>query len=499
MAAATTPPNLDPDDWQAFRAASRQALDEMIDFLQSVRDRPVWQPAPPEVVREFRQPLPGAPQDLDAVLADFSKLIRPYATGNLHPMFMGWVHGAGTPAGMIAEMLAAGLNMNCGGRNHIGLEVERQIAAWAVELFGFPQDASGLFVTGTSAANHLALLVARNACVGDEVRRNGLRDSGPQLTAYTSAEAHGCIKQAMEMAGIGSRFLRLIPVDERGAMRLDHLADAIVADRAHGLRPFLVAATAGTVNTGAFDELAAVADICAREKLWYHVDGAFGALVALSPTLRPLIRGIERADSIAFDFHKWAHVPYDAGFLLVRDPERHRRTFRNPAAYLHRAPSGLAAGETWPCDLGPDLSRGFRALKTWFTLRVHGADKIGACIEHTCRVAKHLEKRLIEQANLYELAAPVALNIVCFGLRTSPDGELNKAIVIDLQERGVAAPSTTILNGRPVIRAAIVNHRTTEDDMDALMAALRESALRVTLAQMQRTTEPAPAPVAAAG
>ena len=153
----------------------------------------------------------------------------------------------------------------------------------------------------------------------------------------------------------------------------------------------------------------------------------------------------------------------------------------------------------WPCDLGPDLSRGFRALKTWFTFRVHGADKIGACIEHTCRVAKHLEKRLLEQANLYELAAPVALNIVCFGLRTSPDGELNKAIVIDLQERGVAAPSTTIINGRTVIRAAIVNHRTTEDDIDALMAALRDSALRVTLAQMQRADETPTTQVAATG
>jgi aromatic-L-amino-acid/L-tryptophan decarboxylase len=497
--APIAPPNLDPDDWQAFRAASRQALDEMIDFLETIRERPVWQQAPDEVLREFRQPLPTAPQDLDQALADFSKLIRPYATGNLHPLFMGWVHGAGTPVGMIAEMLAAGLNMNCGGRNHIALDVEHQIAAWAAELFGFPADASGVFVTGTSAANHLALLVARNACLGDEVRRDGLRDTGPQLSAYTSAEAHGCIKQAMEMAGIGSRFLRLIPVDDSDAMRLDHLVDAIAADRAHGLRPFLVAATAGTVNTGAFDDLEGVAVICGKEKLWFHVDGAFGALVALSPGLRPLIRGIERADSIAFDFHKWAHVPYDAGFLLVRDPERHRRTFRNPAAYLHRAPSGLAAGDTWPCDLGPDLSRGFRALKTWFTFRVHGADKIGACIEHTCRVAKHLEKRLVEQSNLYELAAPVALNIVCFGLRTSPDGELNKAIVIDLQERGVAAPSTTIINGRTVIRAAIVNHRTTEDDIDALMVALRDSALRVMLAQMQRTDEAPAAPAAAAG
>jgi glutamate/tyrosine decarboxylase-like PLP-dependent enzyme len=493
----SAPPNLDPEDWQAFRDASRRALDDMIDFLQTVRERPVWQQAPAEVVRRFHQPLPTAPQSLDEVLADFSTLVRPYATGNLHPLFMGWVHGAGTPVGMIAEMLAAGLNANCGGRNHIALDVERQIAAWAAQLFEFPADASGLFVTGTSAANHLALLVARNAALGDGVRDAGLRNAGPQLVAYTSAEAHGCIKQAMEMAGIGSRFLRLIPVDQRGAMRADCLTVAIAADRAGGLRPFLVAGTAGTVNTGAFDDLEALAEICRREKLWFHVDGAFGALVALSNSLRPLVRGIARADSIAFDFHKWAHVPYDAGFLLVRDAERHRRTFSSEAAYLHRAPSGLAAGEVWPCDLGPDLSRGFRALKTWFTFRVHGTDKIGACIEHTCRVAKYLETRLIEHSSLFEIVAPVTLNIVCFGLRASADSELNKAIAIDLQERGVAAPSTTIIDGRTVIRAAIVNHRTTEQDIDSLMAALRDSALRVTLAHMRRTDEAAPVAAAA--
>jgi glutamate/tyrosine decarboxylase-like PLP-dependent enzyme len=493
------PPNLDPDDWQDFRASARRALDDMIDVLQTVRDRPVWQPAPPEARSQFRAPLPAAPQDLDAVLADFAASIRPYATGNLHPMFMGWVHGAGTPVGMIAEMLAAGLNANCGGRNHIALDVERQITAWAAELFGFPADASGLFVTGTSAANHLAVLIARSASLGDDVRRDGLRWAGAQLVAYTSAEAHGCIRQAMEMAGIGARFLRTIPVDGRGAMRLERLAAAIVADRADGLRPFLVAGTAGTVNTGAFDDLDALAELARREKVWFHVDGAFGALAALSPQLRPLLKGIARADSIAFDFHKWAHVPYDAGFILVRDAARHRRTFSNPAAYLNRAPSGLAAGEVWPCDLGPDLSRGFRALKTWFTLKVHGADKIGACIEHTCALAKHLERRLVEHASLFELAAPVALNIVCFGLRGSADGALNQAIVIDLQERGIAAPSTTVIGGRTVIRAAIVNHRTTADDIDTFVTALRDAALRATLAQMQRSDAAAPTAAAVAG
>jgi aromatic-L-amino-acid/L-tryptophan decarboxylase len=470
--------DLDPTDWDAFRRASHRALDDMINHLATVRDRPVWQAAPREVRSHFHEPLPRAPQSLDAALDDFAAYIKPYGNGNGHPLFMGWVHGAGTPVGMVAEMLAAGLNANCGGRNHIAIDVERQIAAWAAQMFDFPANASGIFVTGTSAANLVALLVARSAVQGDTARQFGLRPQAAQLTAYTSAEAHGCIIRAAEIAGIGSRNLRLVPVDARGAMRVDLLERAIEQDRAEGHRPFLVVGTAGTVNTGAIDDLGALADVCRRESIWFHVDGAFGALCALAPLLRPLIAGIERAHSVAFDFHKWAHVPYDAGFVLVRDPQAHRRAFSNAEAYLNRAPSGLAAGEVWPCDLGPDLSRGFRALKTWFTFRVFGADRIGASIEKTCRLAKYLEARLVE-SDLFEVCAPVALNIVCFGLRMSGDGALNKAVVIDLHDRGAAAPSTTVLDGKTVIRAAIVNHRTTQADMDAFLAALQVSALRV--------------------
>jgi aromatic-L-amino-acid/L-tryptophan decarboxylase len=475
---AAPQPHLDPEDWEAFRRDSHRALDEMIDHLATVRDRKVWQPASAEARERFRRVLPEAPRSLAEALGDFNSFIKPYANGNGHPLFMGWVHGAGTPVGMVAEMLAAGLNANCGGRNHIGIDVERQIAAWAAQMFGFPENASGIFVTGTSIANLVAMLVARNKALGDGIRQSGLRETGSQLTAYTSAQAHGCIAQATEIAGIGSQHLRLIAVDERGAMRADHLAEAIDEDRARGMRPFLVVGTAGSVNTGAVDDLAALAEICRAQRLWFHVDGAFGALCALAPALRPLIAGIERADSVALDFHKWAHVPYDAGFVLIRDPEAHRRTFSNPVAYLQRAPSGLAAGEVWPCDLGPDLSRGFRALKTWFTFQVFGAAKIGACIEHNCRVAKHLEAR-ISRSDLFKICAPVTLNIVCFGLKDSGDGELNQAIVCDLQERGLAAPSTTVLEGRTVIRAAIVNHRTTEADIDAFMEMLQDSARRI--------------------
>lgn len=462
--------DLDPEDWDRFRDLGHEALDAMIAYIADADARPVWQPMPADVRARFQGTLPRSGRDLADVLADFRADIEPYATGNTHPLFMGWVHGAGTPVGMLAEMLAAGLNANCGGRDHVGLEVERQIVRWSAELFGYPADASGLFVTGTSMANFLGLLVARNQALGHGVRGAGLRGQAPQLTAYASREAHGCIAQAMELSGVGSDNLRLVPVDAQGAMRVDELKAAIVRDRLRGHLPFLVVGTAGTVNTGAFDPLDAIADVAARERLWFHVDGAFGGLVALSTKLRPLLAGIERSHSIGFDFHKWAHVPYDAGFLLVRDAQAHRHTFAKPAAYLDRLPVGLAAGDTWPCDLGPDLSRGFRALKTWFTFQTFGADRIGASIEHCCAVAAYLARRL-EQSPAVELAAPVALNIVCFRLRDADDAT-HQAIVMDLQQRGLAAPSLTTLDGRLVIRCAIVNHRTTTRHADRFIAAL---------------------------
>jgi aromatic-L-amino-acid/L-tryptophan decarboxylase len=471
--------NLDPDDWQRFRELSHRALDEMIDHLSTIEDRPVWKPAPPAARAHFDRPLPRNSRDLAHVLSDFTSHIKPYATGNTHPLFMGWVHGAGTPVGMVAEMLAAGLNANCGGRNHIGLDVERQMTRWFAEAFGFPRHASGIFVTGTSMANFLGLLIARNEMLGQGVRADGLRAAPAQLTAYTSAQAHGCIAQALELSGIGSRNLRLVPVDATGAMRRDRLEVAIAKDRRQGHQPFLIVGTAGTVNTGAMDDLDGIADVAAEQKLWFHVDGAFGALTALSKRLRPLVAGIERAQSIAFDLHKWAHVPYDAGFLLVRDAEAHRRTFANQAAYLQRAPRGLGAGEVWPCDLGPDLSRGFRALKAWFTLETFGADRIAASIERCCRVAKHLERRL-RKLPMFEVVAPVGLNIVCFRVRGAAD-KVQEAVVMDLQERGVAAPSLTVLDGRTTIRAAIVNHRTTTRHADLFVEHLMAS----TLAQLQ--------------
>ena len=448
-------------------------LDDMFDHLETLRERPVWQPIPTALREEFRQALPQEPSAIAAVHERFLREIVPYAAGNAHPGFFGWVNGGGTPVGMLAEMLAAGLNANLGGRDQMPLEVERQILGWVRELFSFPDSASGLFVTGTSMANFLALLVARTKVLGVEVRSAGLGAEGQRLVAYTSVAAHGCVAQAMQLAGMGSDALRRIPVNANFEMDCVALQAAIAADRAAGLLPFFVTATAGSVDVGAVDPLAQIGAIAAREQLWFHVDGAFGALAMLSPTLAPKLAGIELADSIAFDFHKWAQVPYDAGYILVRDSALHYQTFASPAAYLQRDTRGLAGGSPWPCDFGPDLSRGFRALKTWFTISVYGARQLGEMIATTCQLARDFAAQIDQQPQL-ERMAPVALNIVCFRYRSVDADQVNRRIVIALHESGVAAPSTTSVNGQLVIRVAIVNHRTDADDLQRLLQAIVE-------------------------
>jgi len=469
-------PGLDPENWDELRALGHRMLDDAFDYLEHARERPVWQKMPAELRTELHGRLPRAPQPPDAAYADFLRLVLPYATGNTHPRFMGWVHGGGTAVGMLAEMLAGALNANLGGRDHAPIEVERQVVRWSAELLGLPPESSGLLVTGTSIANLIGVLVARGATLGPTARRSGV--GTPRLTAYTSAAAHGCIPQAMDISGLGSEQLRMIPCDSAGRIDLAALEEAIARDRAAGNRPFLLVGTAGTVDIGALDDLAALAAIARRESLWFHVDGAFGAMLALSERLRPLLAGIEAADSVAFDFHKWAQVPYDAGCILVRDAVRHRAAFAQSVAYLRRDTRGLAGGHPWPCDFGPDLSRGFRALKVWLTFKVFGAERMGEVVEASCALAARLA-RLVDAEPELELMAPVALNIVCFRFVGAEPGfdldALNAAVVADLQEAGIAAPSTTMIDGSLAIRAALVNHRTQDSDIEALV----ESVLRV--------------------
>jgi glutamate/tyrosine decarboxylase-like PLP-dependent enzyme len=455
-------------------------LDDMLDSIEHIREAPVWQPIPEQVRAHFRSELPAKPTALDQLHQEFMTHIVPFTARNAHPGFMAWVQGGGTAVGMLAEMLAAGLNANLGGRDQIPLEVERQVVEWMRKLFGFPAAASGILVTGSSMANFMAVKIARDASIGSDVRRQGVAQQPQRLTAYSSTAVHGCAAQALDLAGLGSDSLRLIPVDSRNRIDLEALAQTVASDRAAGFTPFLVIGTAGTVDTGAIDDLAGLAAFCGAQQLWFHVDGACGAMGMLAPEVAPRLNGIELADSLAFDFHKWGQVPYDAGFLLVRDGARHRQSFGSSAAYLAREDRGMSAGSPWPCDLGPDLSRGFRALKTWATFKAYGTERMGAVIANTCTLARYLEGRIAAYPEL-ELLAPVELNIVCFRYRGATSAgpatenflnQVNREIVIRLQESGAVAPSTTQIGGSLAIRAAIVNHRTTHADIDTLIEAV---------------------------
>lgn len=476
--------SLDPDDWQALRKQGHQMLDDMFDHLQTLGTQPVWQHAPSSARALFDAPLPVEASNLADVHAIFRENILPYGSGNIHPGFMGWVQGGGTVAGMLAEMLAGGLNANLGGRDHMPIEVERQIIRWTRQMFAFPDTAGGIFLTGASQANFVAVQIARCRKLGVAVRATGQSDES-RLVAYASSEVHGCVPRALEMSGIGSNQLRRVPVNGAGQIDIEALEEAILRDRREGCTPFLIIGSAGTVNTGAVDDLLALRGIADANDLHFHVDGALGALGILSPDLAPLFAGIETCDSLAFDFHKWGQVPYDAGFLLVRDSAWQRQAFASEAAYLSRASTGLAGGDWWPCDYGPDLSRGFRALKTWFTLKTYGVKALGDAMSANCQLARGLAQR-VEQEPALKLLAPVTLNIVCFAY-VGVDGKvppaINSLIVERLHAEGRVAPSLTHLNGQPAIRAAIVNHRTRQADIDALVHSVLTLGSRQDVAQ----------------
>lgn len=465
---------LDPEDWQALRKLAHQMMDDVLDYQQNVRRRPVWQPIPEAVKTFLDQPLPRKPQGEQAVYRDFVEHVFPHPMGNIHPRFWGWVIGTGSPFGMLAEMLAACMNPNLGGAEHVPNYVESQVITWCKQMLGYPEDASGLLVSGGSMANLVGLTVARNTRAGIDVRGQGIGALAKKMVLYGSVEMHSSIQKAVELLGLGSAALREVAVGPDYQIDIEALKQNILADRAAGHDPFCIVANAGTVNTGAFDDLDALADLCKEQGLWLHVDGAFGALAALSPTLKSLVAGLQRADSIAFDLHKWMYMPIEIGCVLVRSERDHRRAFSLTPEYLsHGGERGLAAGSNWFSDYGVQLSRGFRALKAWMLIKAHGIEKYGRLIAQNVAQANYLAQKVDADPELERLA-PVALNIVCFRYK-APDMDanflntLNQEILIRLYEKGIAAPSYTKLDGRYVLRVAITNHRSRREDFDLLV------------------------------
>lgn len=468
---------LDPQDWQAMRALGHRMVDEMMAYLEGVRERPVWQPIPDEVKEFFHRPLPLEPEGAEQAYRDFREFILPHPMGNIHPRFWGWVIGTGTPLGMLAEMLAAGVNPNMGGGEQVANRVETQVLDWCKEMLGYPTQASGLLVSGGSMANLVGIAVARNAKAGFDVRRDGVGAAPRRMVLYGSVETHGSVQKAVELLGLGSENYRRIPVNAEFQIDVGALEAAIAEDRSAGHQPFCVVGNAGTVNTGAFDDLGRLAELCAREGLWFHVDGAFGAIARLAPGLRHLTAGMERADSLAFDLHKWMYMPIEIGCALVRDAEAHRHSFSLTPDYLaHGDERGLAAGPIWFSDYGIQLTRGFRALKAWMSIKEHGASKYGRLVQQNVDQARHLAA-LVDAAPELERVAPAPLNIVCFRFRAEGMDEvaldqLNRELLIRLYESGIAAPSYTMIHGKYVLRAAITNHRSRREDFEILVQAV---------------------------
>lgn len=476
--------DLDPDDWQELTDLGQQMVAETFEKLRTVRDRAVWAPPPADVVREIESaalPLDGEPAE--AVYADFCRIVEPYVMGNTHPRFWGWVMGGGTAAGVLAEMLMARVNSNTIGAEDAGSHIEASVLNWLKQLLGFPASGSGLLVSSGSMANLIGMTVGRDSRAGFDVIEEGLSGQ-PPMTVYCSNETHNSVDKAAGMLGLGRRQLRRIPVDADFRIDVARLREAIAADRARGMRPLCIVGNCGTVNTGQVDDLVALHRVAVDEGLWFHVDAAFGAMLQLSPQTRPLARGIELADSVAFDLHKWMNVQFDVACVLVRDAALHRRSFSPPASYLARFERGIAAGSHSYGSLGPDLSRGFRALKVWFMMKTHGVARFAAVVEQNVAHARHAA-RLIESDPNLELLAPVVTNIVCFRYRPQgcPESELddlNREILFRVQEEGLAIPSSTRLDGKFAIRMAIVNHRTRFEDFDLFFKRVLEIGAELT-------------------
>jgi glutamate/tyrosine decarboxylase-like PLP-dependent enzyme len=414
------------------------------------------------------------------VYQEYLRYVLPYQIGNSHPRFWGWIAGSGTVMGTFAEMLATATDAVSGGFSYLSNNyVELQVLDWCKTLLGYPASASGLLTSGCSASNLIGLAVARNARAGFDLRRKGLQGAPRPMTVYCSEEAHSSVQKAVELLGLGSDALRKVPVNDLMQIDLAALKATLRNDRANGLQPLCVVGVAGTTNTGSIDDLQSLAALCREERLWFHVDGAFGAWAAIAPKAKHLVAGLEQADSLAFDLHKWMYLPYPIACVLIRNSDEHRQAFSLTPTYLAHGEGerGLTGVDVpWLCDLGFELSRGFQALKAWMTIKEHGSAKYGRLIQQNIDQAHYLAG-LVEAAPELELALPVALNVVCFrytrpGLSDAALDVLNKQIEVELQEQGIAVPSIVSLRGKRYLHVAITNHRSRREDFDTLVQAV---------------------------
>jgi glutamate/tyrosine decarboxylase-like PLP-dependent enzyme len=468
----TTP--LDPPDWEEFKALGRRIVDDMADYLAGVRDRPVWQPVPPDVQARLGTALPRTATPMQDVYEEFRTTVMPYPRGNIHPRFWGWANGSGVPVAAYADLLASVVNCTLGSGENAAMMVEHQVLEWLKEAMRWPADGSGILTSGASMGQIIALAAARRAKSGTaDIRGLGALADGRQFTVYGSTQTHHSVEKAVELLGIGGQYFRQIPVDAGFRIDTGALRRAIRADRDAGLHPLCLVGNAGTVNTGAVDALDELLVIAREEDLWFHVDGAFGAFAQLLPTHRTLLAGMSEADSLVFDLHKWLYMPFDVSCVLVRRADALESTFSSSADYISSTDQGPAAYSLAFSDRGIEQSRRFRALKVWFALKTHGIESFAASIAGNIGQIAHLTK-LADSSDRLEVVSRSELNIVCFryvwpGATADELNRVNEAVLTRLQVEGLAMPSHTVIDGKFVIRVANNNHRSERSDFDFLV------------------------------
>jgi glutamate/tyrosine decarboxylase-like PLP-dependent enzyme len=460
---------VDPKDIGALGTDLHALLDTCIDTMKTTRDD-FWNPPDNKALAaQFSLADNDNGSDTKAVY-DKLRAIMPYGSNQKHPRWWGWVNGGGNMTAVGAELVAATINTNMGGRNQGCVEVERAVIDYLVKTAGMDSQKSfGVLTTGTSQATVLAMAAARAKKFGLDVKKKGIRNL-PDVAVYVKNGAHVCVEKAIELLGHGSDSMRHFE-------DFAQLTEMVAADKSKGIVPMAIVGTAGCVNRGTYDDLNAIGRFCEQEDIWFHVDGAFGYWILLAdPKWSRLISGIERANSVALDFHKWVGVPYAVGACLMSDRELHYKTFSNRPSYL--TPSigdtpgsdGLAGGDLWFCDYGIDLSRPFHALKCWTTLKSVGTKKIGQFITDNCRQAARMEnivKTMNKNGDMsIVMACDVVSNVVCMNLA----GVDSREIAAKLQVEKKVVFSTTLVNGQECLRAAFVNHRTTDADIDYSIA-----------------------------
>jgi aromatic-L-amino-acid decarboxylase len=480
-------------DWEPKRARElgERALDIWEELLERLRDLPVSRYEGVEATRRaVALDIPEEPMSLDDLVEHLRELVMERSMYPGHPRFYAYITGAGTIPGAAADLVAAGLNANLGGwrLSPAATELEHHLTRWFAGQFGLPEGSGGIIVSGGAMAAFIGLKMARDRKAGWDVRAEGLLGH-PQLVIYGSEEVHSVNDRAADMMGLGREAVRHLPVDETYRLEVAALRKAVEEDLAAGRKPIAAVGSAGTVATGAIDPLDEIADVCAEHDLWFHVDGAYGGPGILAEELRPLYRGIERADSIAFDPHKWLYTPHSGGCILVRDFENLPRSFsiQEHAAYTYEDKEATGSGVDG-VDLSPQFSRGFWPLKVWVSLLAHGRAAYARRIAHDVALARYLAEQA-EARPEFEVVAPVTLSIACFRYVPPdlPDGpgreeylnQLNERLMTELQMSGRVFPSNAVLRGTFALRACIVNFRTEAEDMDALLDVAAELGTKV--------------------